>query len=102
MSVEYILQVYSYGYWKTIQRTVSPAKTLALFDNVRDRFGTRARILKSAYLAGNDERNWEPLEAQHLQTLRGEVAELPPYVDEAEEQMAAARESEPQRKSRLR
>ena len=47
MTIEYVLQVYSFGHWKTIRRTVDISTIIVLLDDLQKRFGSEMRVLQS-------------------------------------------------------
>jgi hypothetical protein len=95
MNVEYVLQVYSFGNWKTVKRTVDVSKVVTLLDDVQARFGSEMRVLQSE-VNREGSRLWFRLKDSYLGRLRDEV------MSRLEAARAEAAEAMPERKSKLR
>ncbi len=72
MNIEYVLQIYSFGHWKTVRRTVDISKIIGLLDDTKARFGSEMRVLQSE-VSREGERLWYRLKDTYLQQLRDEI-----------------------------
>ena len=97
MSIEYVLQVFSFGSWKTVKRTVDISKVVTLLEDVQARYGSEMRVLQSE-VNQDGARHWFRLKDSYLEKLRQDVMA---HIAAAQAEMPEE-EPQPERKSRLR
>ena len=97
MSIEYVLQVFSFGTWKTVRRTVDISKVVTLLDDVQARYGSEMRVLQSE-VNREGSRLWFRLKDSYLDKLREDVMAR---IAAAQADMPEA-EAAPARTSKLR
>ena len=97
MSIEYVLQVFSFGSWKTVKRTVDISKVVTLLDDVQVRFGSEMRVLQSD-VNREGSRLWYRLKESYLEKLREDVMS---HIAAAQSEMPEE-EAAPARTSKLR